>query len=419
MSDILMTTFHGAGNTPPMMSVVEALRGRGHTVRVLGDTVLKPDIEAAGAEHVAWTEAPQRTAPGRDGDFFRDWESPDPAQNFAALRDSLAVGPAARYAADTLAEIARRRPDVLLTEVLIMMGPLIAAEATGIPSVVVNPTINIVPAPGVPPFGFGFDLARDDADLERDRMFGQIALDAWDVALPTLNQARSEYGLAPLEHTLDQARSAALMLVMTSDALDFPGELPPTVQVVGPRLADPSWVEPWAAPAGDAPLVLGALSSDYQAQETLLANVVAALGRLEVRGVVTTGRGIAPESVGEVPDHVQVVESAPHSAVLRSASAVVTHCGHGTTIKALAAGVPLVCVPLGRDQLDIAARVVHAGAGVRLGADAEPQAIADAVRRVLDDPSYAAAARRIAERIAQETAQDRAVDLIEGLIAGQ
>jgi UDP:flavonoid glycosyltransferase YjiC (YdhE family) len=66
------------------------------------------------------------------------------------------------------------------------------------------------------------------------------------------------------------------------------------------------------------------------------------------------------------PENVDVVRAAPHREVLREAQLVVTHCGHGTTVKALAAGVPIVGLPMGRDQLDVAARLVHAGAGVRL-----------------------------------------------------
>jgi UDP:flavonoid glycosyltransferase YjiC (YdhE family) len=114
---------------------------------------------------------------------------------------------------------------------------------------------------------------------------------------------------------------------------------------------------------------------------------------------------------------VQVVRSAPHAEVLREAAAVVTHCGHGTTIKALAAGVPLVCLPMGRDQLDVAARVVHRGAGVRLDPSAEPAAIAAALHEVLAEPGYREAAERIAAAIATETAHDRAVEEIEALIA--
>ena len=112
-----------------------------------------------------------------------------------------------------------------------------------------------------------------------------------------------------------------------------------------------------------------------------------------------------------------IVERAPHSEVLRHAAAVVTHGGHGTVIKTLAAGVPLVVMPLGRDQPDNAARVVHHGAGLRLRPSARTGAITTAVRRVLDDPAYAAAAGRLAAAIAADLATDRAVLELEGLAA--
>jgi UDP:flavonoid glycosyltransferase YjiC (YdhE family) len=97
------------------------------------------------------------------------------------------------------------------------------------------------------------------------------------------------------------------------------------------------------------------------------------------------------------------------------AAAVVSHCGHGTVMKALAAGVPLVCLPMGRDQFEVAARVVALGAGVRLRPGASSAAIARAVRTVLEDPSYRSAARRMAETLAQEARTDRAVAELEGL----
>jgi UDP:flavonoid glycosyltransferase YjiC (YdhE family) len=112
---------------------------------------------------------------------------------------------------------------------------------------------------------------------------------------------------------------------------------------------------------------------------------------------------------------VTVVERAPHSEVLRHASAVVTHAGHGTVIKALAAGVPVVAIPLGRDQLDNAARVAHHGAGLRLKPKAGPETIARAVQRVLDEPSFAGAAQRMADAIAAEIAEDRAAAELEAL----
>ena len=415
MTEILMTTWDGAGTTPPLMSVARALVERGHNVRVLADPTLRSDVEATGAEWTGWTRAPHRTSAGVEGHFVRDWKA-GPA-GFAVMRDDLAVGPAAAFAADVRAEIESRRPDVLLTE-LLLFGPQVAAEAMGVPYAVLNPTINVVPVAGVPPFGQGLMPAVTDDDHERDRIAGEMAMQAWDEALPALNRAREEQGLEPLEHVLDQGRSAALTLVLTSAAFDLAEGLPPVVKHVGPRLDDPGWAEPWTSPDGDEPLVLVALSSDFQDQADLLRRIVIALGELPVRGVVTTAKGIDPADV-PAPPNVQVVRSAPHAQVLREAAAVVTHCGHGTTIKALAAGVPLVCLPMGRDQLDVAARVVHRGAGVRLDMAAEPGRIAAAIDEVLTEPAYRRAAEGIAAAIAAETASDRAIEEIESLLAAR
>jgi MGT family glycosyltransferase len=414
MTELLMTTWDGAGTTPPLMSVARALVERGHRLRILADPVLRSDVEATGAEFVSWTRAPHRPKRGDGDHFVQDWVG-DPAEGFARMRDALALGPAAAYAADVREELERRPAAALLTE-LLLFGPQVAAEAAGIPYVVLNPTVNVVPAPGVPPFGLGLMPATDEAGRRRDEELGAVMLAAWDEGLPALNAARAEQGLEPLEHALDQGRTAARVLVMTSRAFDFVGPLPPTVVHVGPRLDDGPWAGEWEAPPGDDPLILVGLSSDFQDQGALLRRIAAALGTLPVRAVLTTGNGIDPLSI-EAPANVQVVRGAPHSTVLREAALAVTHAGHGITIKSLAAGVPLVCVPMGRDQFDIAARVVHAGAGIRLEPMAPPAEIASAVEQVLGEPSYRKAAERMAMTITEETATDRAVEEIEVVLA--
>lgn len=72
---------------------------------------------------------------------------------------------------------------------------------------------------------------------------------------------------------------------------------------------------------------------------------------------------------------------------------------------------------MGRDQLDVAARVVHAGAGRRLDPETPADSITPAIRDVLADPRYAAAAARIATAITEETGSDLAVEEIEAVAA--
>src|SRR4051794_17538232 len=99
MTDYLMTTWDGAGTTPPLMSVARALVAGGHHVRVLADPVLRAEVEAAGAEHVAWTRAPHRTEREPGNHIVKDWEL-RPDQAIAMVLERMAIGASAAYAAD-------------------------------------------------------------------------------------------------------------------------------------------------------------------------------------------------------------------------------------------------------------------------------------------------------------------------------
>jgi UDP:flavonoid glycosyltransferase YjiC (YdhE family) len=93
--------------------------------------------------------------------------------------------------------------------------------------------------------------------------------------------------------------------------------------------------------------------------------------------------------------------------VLAHADLVVCHGGSGTALGALAAGLPLVVVPVFADQFENARRIAAAGAGVvvehargaTIDARAAPR-VADAIEAVLADGSYRGRARAIAAEMA-------------------
>jgi UDP:flavonoid glycosyltransferase YjiC (YdhE family) len=93
-----------------------------------------------------------------------------------------------------------------------------------------------------------------------------------------------------------------------------------------------------------------------------------------------------------VPDNVSIVASAPHSEVFPLADLVITHAGHGTIMRALAHGLPVICLPMGRDQNDNAIKVEHHGCGIALNAKAGPGKIRKAVRKILSEDSFRQAA---------------------------
>ncbi len=414
----LFTAWDGGGALPPLLSMAHGLLARGHDVRVLGDPVLEDEIVNAGAVFRPWTTAPHRTSRADPStEVVRDWEARTPLGAFARMRDRLLCGPAAAYARDTLAELDREPTDVVVAEHL-LAGVGIAAEARGVPLAVSMPNILLLPRRGVPPFGGGLNPARGPLGRARDRAISYASAKMWARGLPALNAARVELGLDPLSSPYEHFDRPDRVLVLTSAAFDYPScPKPHNAVYVGPRLDDPSWVAEWTSPwpADDRrPLVLVGLSSTYQAQLPVVRRIVDALGQLPVRGLVTLGHSLADDGI-VAPENVVIVPSAPHSQILPRASAVITHAGHGTVIKALAAGIPLVCLPMGRDQEDTAARVTLTGSGVRLKSSASAAAIAEATRAVLHDSRYREAARSLATAIAADTETDRAIEELEAL----
>jgi UDP:flavonoid glycosyltransferase YjiC (YdhE family) len=101
--------------------------------------------------------------------------------------------------------------------------------------------------------------------------------------------------------------------------------------------------------------------------------------------------------LGPIPGNAAIRRFVPHHRVLDGAALTVTHAGHGTVAASLAHGVPLVALPNpAADQPFLAARVDQLGAGLALDGESGPKAIRVAVREVMTQPSYAAAAARLA-----------------------
>jgi MGT family glycosyltransferase len=327
------------------------------------------------------------------------------------------VGPSLAYAEDVLDELTRFPADVIVTSEM-LLGVMAGAEAAGIPCIALSANVYLFPLPGVPPFGPGLQPATNVLGRLRDWLIRTIALREFGKGTAAFNDTRRVLGLAPLAHPFDQLTRLASHLVLTSAAFDFPSTNPPRQLVyAGPELDDPAWTEPWRSPfdASDRrPLVLVGFSTTFQNQVDVLRRVVSALGELDVRAVVTAGPAIDLASIPSAPN-VHLCASARHSQLLKEAAAAITHAGHGTVIRALAAGVPVVCMPMGRDQNENAARVVFHGAGRRLNPSASAATIRRALRDVLQSSGYRERARRLGEIVVKDARDSRAVSVLEAI----
>jgi UDP:flavonoid glycosyltransferase YjiC (YdhE family) len=167
------------------------------------------------------------------------------------------------------------------------------------------------------------------------------------------------------------------------------------------------------APRSPRPLVYVSFGSEAPRSELfpgLYRAALEALADLPVQVLVTTGRD--PAELGPVPPSVWVERWVPQRAVMPHAAAMVGHGGSGSTLTALAAGVPQVLVPLFVDGPANARRVAELGAGIALEGGPEA-AIGRAVREVLEMPRYSWGAGLVAAEIAGLPPIDGAVALLE------
>lgn len=406
----LFVLWEGGGNVPPLLGLARRLVDRGHIVRVISDPANEREARGVGCDFVTYTRAPHRNDKSAASTIVKDYDAKTPTQALHIYMNKVSAGPALAYAQDVLEELEKHPVDVVVVcEGL--FGGHFAAEKAHIPSVMVIPSGYNFYAPGMPIPGM---LPRSGLiGWLQDKVYATVFRRITAYALPGLSNARKALGLSEL-HSFDLFMTRFdRILLLTSSAFDFPAKLPPNVRYVGPILDDPPLVDSWQ-PSGEdnRPLIVVGFSTTYQKHEKIIQNVIDALGELPYHGLVTLGPTL-DEKQFRIPSNVTVRQFISHAQVFPRASAVITHAGHGTVIRALANGIPLVCIPIGRDQPSNSARIVALGVGVRLTPKAKVMAIRNAIQTVVETPSYHENARQLAQTILRDAQSQSGVEELE------
>jgi UDP:flavonoid glycosyltransferase YjiC (YdhE family) len=160
------------------------------------------------------------------------------------------------------------------------------------------------------------------------------------------------------------------------------------------------WEQPYGdvePPPWDAPLVLVAPSTSQDPEQTMLRAALEGLADQPVRVIATYNRRLPPEPI-EVPDNARLVEWVSYAKTMPMCDVVVCHAGHGTVVRSLASGVPLVACPAAGDMGENASRIAWARVGVSLPHRlVTARGVRLAVQRVLADPGLAENARALGE----------------------
>lgn len=384
---VLFSTTAGSGHFGPMVPFAEASRTAGHDVKVAAPASFAGAVAKEGLDHAPFADVPEEVM---GAIFGRLPELSREEANRIVLADIFGrLG--AQAALPGLTEIiADWKPDVVVRETC-EFGSLVAAHKARVPQVEV--------------------------------VIGVAATVA--LALPLVEAPLSELdAIAGLtEGTAYRALTSVPILSCIPAELDGAGDVGGSGRIN--RFRDTSFTAgpvPLPPPWGDRdhPLVYVTFGSVAAALPPFAGVYRAALDGLAdepFRILMTTGSAIAPASLGPLPANARVEQWLPQAGVMPHVDAVVGHGGFGTTMTALAAGLPQVVVPLfAFDQFVNAERVAAVGAGVYLegGPDAVPT-LGAAVAGILGDSSFKAGAQAMAAAMAELPDMTGSVSFLEEL----
>ncbi|CAJ1583756.1 glycosyltransferase [[Mycobacterium] wendilense] len=299
---------------------------------------------------------------------------------------------AARMAVLNAEPLAALAPDLVVSDVITACGGM-AAELLDIPWVELNPHPLYLPSKGLPPLGSGLAPGTGLRGRLRDAVMRKLTERSWRAGLAQRSAARRHIGLPASDP------GPARRLIATLPALEVPRpDWPAEAVVVGPLHFEPT-AEVLTPPPGDGPLIVVAPSTATTGA-TGMAEL--ALRHLVPGQTLPAGARVAVSRLGgadlEVPPWA-VVGLGRQDELLTGASLMICGGGHGIVAKTLLAGVPMVVVPGGGDQWEMANRVVRQGSG-ELIRPLTGEALVAAVGQVLAAPGYREAARAAGASVA-------------------
>ena len=359
MADLLIATWLGGGATRNALRIGRELAERGHAVRISAPARFSHMTRDLGCE-----PAPHPPEAEFDPSLGR---AVDDQSEF--MRETF-FGPWLAGAVQAL--VADRRPDVIVVDYL-LRSVAVQAEALGLTAVSLMHMAS---------------YRKPNAAGDPDAEWG------WRWQYDQVNRLRVDAGLQPLHPTpetsatLAQACRASRVVVTLPRELDSWPSPPENVVYVGP-INESRSPAPWASPwphEDERPLVVVTFGTTYMHQEDLLERALAALAPMPARVLVLTGDDFDPAELRARPD-IRVEHYVPHESVFPHAQLVITHGGMGTLLECFRAGVPSICIPLGRDQHENTRAASALNATLAVDAGASHSEIATAIEEALQSPT--------------------------------
>ena len=408
---VLFTTQPATSHLRPLVPLARALREAGHEVAFACAEPFRPAVEASGFASfpagLDWLVADaERYFPQLRQARAVDTGS---APAFSVLKDVFAGATAELMVPDLLAIARSWQPDAIVRDPL-EFGACVAAERLGLPHAVGWEERFLAPPAWRHLVGEPLDALREAHGLPPDPELAMLYRHAGFAWVPPRYVGAIETELV--------AKGA-----LGTPVAPFGSHIAPTLHFLRPTAFDqlgdealPDWVERLP----DQPTVYASLGVVWNQRPQLVRAIVEGLRDEPLNLIVAVGRDHDPAELGPQPPNVRVERLVPQMLMAPHCDLELTAGDFDTVVGALAAGLPLVVIPLGSDQAVNARRCAALGVAEVIEPDnCTPQAIRAATLQVLQSPRYRLAARRLREEMEALPGPDYAVQIIEQLVAEQ
>lgn len=376
----LFSCVGGAGHLRPLLPLARAFADAGHEVAFATAATFAGQVEAAGFE--ALPAGPDMREVRRlVGALDAESQALPPLERRILAfsgRFGTVVAPAKLPALH--AGASRWEPDLVVFESADLAAPIVAA-ALGVPTAH-HAFGRIVPLACFERAAEVTDALWADLGLEPEPLGGVYNGPYLDLCPPSFQSLSVPAGV----------RAEPIRPAFPPD----PGDEPP----------------PLLGRLPDRPSVYVTLGTMFN-ETALFRLLLDALADVDCNVIATVGRNNDPESLGPLAENAFVERYIPQAFVLPHCAATVGHGGSGSTLAALAQGIPTLFVPQGADQFENAVACAELGAGlVLLPGEVAAEAVRAGVLALLEEPSYREQAAGLAAEIAAMPAPEELVDVL-------
>ncbi len=380
--------YHGHIN--PTLPLVRELVRRGDAVTYFAGPAFEERIRATGAEYRSY---------GNLDAFGQSRDSSHLIHQGALVAES-----ANALLDEVLAAVEEERPDLLMFDMSAPWGS-IASRRFGIPAI-----------GSFPHLPFYWRTMLDDRRVFRKAMASlRPGLGHWRaLGRQTVNMAREHSLRNPADVNVLSSAAELNIVFLTRYFQPYASHFDDSYVYVGPTIDTTRPETPMEIRKGPGQkLIYIAVGTLYRANLAFFQACMAAFADPAYAVIMSVGKAVDPEALGQIPDNFTVAQFVPQLQVLRAADVFITHGGMNSINEAVAYGVPMVVVPNTVEQSINAARLEQLQCGLYLDhAKLSVETLQASVIRLLTDPATSSGLGRLRTSFEEAGGAPLAADVI-------